>query len=115
MERGGFQLAGGKMQHLPCPIALPIETPPFPLAESGPDSANGKGGVSIGRWQNTALTMSDSPTNRNPPFPLAESGPDSANGKGGVSIPPARQTDFAVFDIFMFFKLQKPEGIHLRK
>ena len=24
-------------------------------------------------------------------------------------------TDFAVFDIFMFFKPQKPEGIHLRK
>ena len=24
-------------------------------------------------------------------------------------------TDFAVFDIFMFFKPQKPEGIHLWK
>ena len=55
-------LAGGR--------AGGIETPPFPLAESGPDSANGKGGVSIGRWQNTALTMSDSPTNRNPPLSI---------------------------------------------
>ena len=24
-------------------------------------------------------------------------------------------TDFVVFEIFMFFKPQKPEGIHLRK
>ena len=33
--------------------------PPFPLAESGPDSANAKGGVSIGRSQEAAFTMSD--------------------------------------------------------
>ena len=45
MQRGVFQLAGHKRQHLPCPISLPIETPPFSLAESGPDSANAKGGV----------------------------------------------------------------------
>ena len=60
--------------------------PPFPLAESGPDSANAKGVVSIGRSQEAAFTMSDKPANANPPFSLAESGPDSANAKGGFQL-----------------------------
>ena len=63
MERGGFPLAGRKKQHLPCPISLPIEPSPFPLAESASDSANGKGEVSIGRSQEAAFTMSDEAAN----------------------------------------------------
>ena len=66
MERGRFPLAGHKKQHLLCPMSLPMQTLPFSLAETGPDSANGKGGVSIGRSQEAAFTMSDEPANANP-------------------------------------------------
>ena len=63
MQMGWLQLAGRKKQHLPCSMSLPMHTAPFSLAESGPDSANGKGGGSIGRSQEAAFTMSDKPAN----------------------------------------------------
>ena len=47
MERGVFQLAGLSDMVNAASGDLPIETPPFPLAESGPDSANGKGGFQL--------------------------------------------------------------------
>ena len=67
IQGGAFQLAGCKTQHLPCPMSSPIQTPLVPLAESGPDSANAKGGISIGRVQEAACTMSDEPANSNTP------------------------------------------------
>ena len=91
-------MAGCKKQHLLCPTSLPMDTPAFSLAESGPDSANGKGGVSIGRSQEAAFTMSDEPANANRALSLAESGPDSANGKGGVSIARPQEAAFTMSD-----------------
>ena len=47
MERGVFQLAGLSDMVNAASCDLPIEMPPFALAESGPDSANGKGGRDV--------------------------------------------------------------------
>ena len=50
MKRVVFQLAGLSDMVNVVNVAscdLPMETPPFALAESGPDSANGKGGHGV--------------------------------------------------------------------
>ena len=47
MKRGGFALAGSSDMVNAASCDLPIETTPFALAESGPDSANGKGGATL--------------------------------------------------------------------
>ena len=47
MKRGVFELAGSSDMVNAASCTLPIEMPPFALAESGPDSANGKGGATL--------------------------------------------------------------------
>ena len=44
-------------------VCLINVAPPLPLAESGLDSANARGGASIGRSQEAAFTMSDKAAN----------------------------------------------------
>ena len=56
--------------------------PAFSLAESGPDSANGKGVFPLAGRKKLHLPRPMSLPMETPPFSLAESGPDSANGKG---------------------------------
>ena len=65
---------------------LPKETPPFPLAESGPDSANEKGRFPLAGSSDMVNAASCHLPIETSPFPLAESGPDSANGKGGFPL-----------------------------
>ena len=77
---------------------LPMEPTPFPLAESGPDSANEKGGFQLAGSSDMVNAASCDLPMETPPISLVEPGHDSANGKGGVSIGRPEEAAFTMSD-----------------